>query len=89
MFTGSEVISYQGSQRRDPGFSGVGENSQSGTSFPEGGTSFEGEIKPHANGPPHRLQQVKASNMESGCALPEMSMSLTYLSRFLGKRSED
>jgi hypothetical protein len=42
----------------DPRLSGVGENSQSGTSFPESGTSFpesgtslEDVIKHHASGP--------------------------------------
>jgi hypothetical protein len=56
----------------DPRLSGVSENSQSGTSFLESGTSLEDAIKPHASGPPHRRQQVKSSAAESSCAPPEM-----------------
>ena len=72
MLTSSEVVSYQGNQRHDPRLSGVDENSQSGTSFPEGGTSLEDAIKPHANGPPHRRQQVEPAVVELGGTQPEL-----------------
>jgi hypothetical protein len=50
--------------------SGLDENSESGTSYPEADTSLKDMIKHHASGPPPTWQQVQSSTMEPGCAPP-------------------